>query len=501
MEYSINRWDARLDRVLIWLFWITLVVGVFGVFVRDGAIPASYGATAITSLYVLFFTVLPAHIGRRRLVREGVVLAGSILTMTAIAITGDVNSPFLLLGLLPILHSGIRGGFRAGIGAAALSSGILASVVIPAAEPKWLELTRWCALLFLVAITFGYAHRLLTEEGVRSDALAAATAETSARLERLESAHRLLTRLAARADTAELNPIDVATDALDSVRGVVPFKAASINLASESGPITVVRIGDPDDGLFQSAFPMEAGGRQVGALIVGTERDLTRPQHESIEAVLQPATLAFANVLLLQQIARTAIREERTRLARELHDDIGPSLASLGLALDLAALQYPTEPALGAQLHELRSAVGQVVEDVRSTVTDLRTEVETPSLREAVSEIMRARSGSKPTILFQIDERRPARPSIAADINAIVVEALRNAISHADASTITLTGVINYDQGAIRIRDNGRGFDLNDITTQGFGLIGMRERADSIGARLRVDSNARESTVSLTWGN
>jgi signal transduction histidine kinase len=500
MEITSTQWDVRLDRVLGSLLWITLAIGVFTAFLRDGPTVSAYAASGMSGAYVLVAAAVPRYLARRRIVRELVVVIGSVLTMTAVAITGHVDSPFLLLSLLPVLSAGAWGGFRAGIAAAALSSGILASVVIPLPNPPWTELTRWAVLLFLIAITFGYARRLLSEVESRSDALAAASADTSIRLERLETAHRLLTRLAARAESAELNPIEVGAAALDSVRGVVPFKAASVSLASESGQVAVARIGDPYDGLVETRFPMEAGGRRVGGLVVGTDRELTRRQRESIETVLQPASLAFSNILLLQEIARTAIREERTRLARELHDDIGPSLASLGLALDLVALQYPTEPALGAHLRELRDSVGGLGEDVRTTVTDLRAPEDYPSLRESVRWVMDTRNDAAPSVLFQVDERARARPSIASHLNAIVTESIRNSIAHSGASTITVRGFIDYSTGSIEIRDNGRGFNPEGVGDRRFGLIGMKERADAIGARIMIDSTESETVVSLTWG-
>ena len=493
MEVTSTQWDVRLDRVLASLLWITLAIGVFTAFLRDGPTVSAYAASGMSGAYVLVAAALPRYLARRRIVRELVVVIGSVLTMTAVAITGHVDSPFLLLGLLPVLSAGAWGGFRAGMAAAALSCGILASVVIPLPNPPWTELTRWAVLLFLIAITFGYARRLLSEVETRSDALAAASAETSIRLERLETAHRLLTRLAARAESAELNPIEVGAAALDSVRGVVPFKAASVSLASESGQVAVARIGDPYDGLVETHFPMEAGGRRVGGLVVGTDRELTRRQRESIETVLQPASLAFSNILLLQEIARTAIREERTRLARELHDDIGPSLASLGL-------QYPTEPALGAHLRELRDNVGGLVEDVRTTVTDLRAPEDYPSLRESVRRVMDTRNEAAPSVLFQVDERARARPSIANHLNAIVTESIRNSIAHSGASTITVRGFIDYSTGSIEIRDNGRGFNPEGVGDRRFGLVGMKERADAIGARIMIDSTESETVVSLTWG-
>lgn len=500
MATATHRWDSRLDRVVIWLLWITLTIGVFSTFVVDGPVASSYAAVGVAGIYVLALTVLPTYLTRRHLVREAVVLAGSVLTMTAVAMTRHVASPFMLLALMPVLFSAVRGGFRDGLGSAALSVGILATVVFAQVDPPWIDLLRWSVLFFLVAVTFGYAHRLLTEEGARSDALVAASAENSVRLERLESAHRLLTRLASRAETAELNPIEVGNDALSSVRSIVPFRAASISLLNETGLVSVARIGVSAEAKFQSTFPMEAGGRRVGSLIVGTDRELNASQRDSISAVLAPANLAFGNILLLQNIARVAIREERARLARELHDDIGPSLASLGLALDLAAIQYPTEPALGVHLNDLRDSVAELVEDVRTTVSDLRVAGDQPSLRDAVRGAIRDRPGEQPAILYEVDERSPARPSIAEQVIAIIVEAVRNAINHSGASTVRIQGFIDFGSGILEVRDNGRGFDVDAVEQKRYGLIGMRERSASVGAELQISSHPGETSVTLKWG-
>ncbi|MDH5372892.1 MAG: histidine kinase [Acidimicrobiia bacterium] len=501
MLETTSRWDARLDQVVTWLLWLTLGLGVFIVFIEEGAVASSYTASAVSGAYVLAVTVIPREYARRRLVREAIIVGGSILTMTAIGITRDVNSPFLLLGLMPVLFAGIRSGFRAGIGTAALSAGILASIVIPLETPPVADLIRWSVLFFLVAITFGYAHRLLTEEGVRSDALAAVTAVNSARLERLESAHRLLTRLAAQAESAELNPIEVGGAALDSVRAIVPFAAASISLASDSGPVAVARVGEGGAGLIQTPIPLRVGEREVGVLMMATERAIPTQQEEAVAAVLQPAALAFSNVLLLQTIAKTAIKEERARLARELHDDIGPSLASLGLALDLAVLKYPSEPTLGVHLEELRQSVGHLVEDVRSTVSDLRAPGHVPPLSEAVFRVLGERQKDHPKVLYEVDERRTTRPSIAAEVNAIVCEAIRNVIHHAEASEVTVQGFVDFDRGSVEIVDDGKGFDADRVTDARFGLVGMRERANRIQARIDIMSDAEGTKITLSWGS
>ena len=214
---------------------------------------------------------------------------------------------------------------------------------------------------------------------------------------------------------------------------------------------------------------------------------------------LRPIALAFANVQLLQDIARRAIREERARLARELHDEIGPSLASLGLAVDLAILQNPAEGSMDGHLQSLRGSVGGLVEEIRATVADLRQE-EQPSLIEAIKDTVRQIPPDNIHIEVKLNERRSPRPSIAADIAAVIAEALRNAIRHSGAGVITIHGTSDFDIGEVTVHDDGAGFVRDKVPTGHYGLIGMEERVDKIGASLNVTTGKQGTAVSISWG-
>jgi signal transduction histidine kinase len=177
-----------------------------------------------------------------------------------------------------------------------------------------------------------------------------------------------------------------------------------------------------------------AGGSRCASAPVTSELScchLQRTPHrrdiESLDGVLKPVALSFANVLLLQEVANTAVKEERSRLARELHDEIGPTLATLGLALDTAVVQAD-DGDIARHLSELRGSVADLVDDVRTTVADLRSERH-GSLVTRLTEASHAMS-PPPTVEVTLDERRPPRPSIIEDVSAIVIEAIRNAHQH-----------------------------------------------------------------------
>jgi signal transduction histidine kinase len=319
------------------------------------------------------------------------------------------------------------------------------------------------------------------------------------RLLQLEDAHDLLTRLSEISDTADINPINIASSALESLAETLPESAALAAMTSDRGPVVVWRQGKEQSPAFHTRFPLVVNDVEVGFVEVSTPGPLADQQRQTAEDGLRPLALAFSNILLLQGIARKAIREERTRMARELHDELGPSLASLGLALDLVTLQHPTEPDLVSHLQDLRGNVSQLVEEVRASVADLR-DPSTPSLSQTLAEL----DGSltePPVLEIRLRELRPPRPAIAGDVGAIVVEAIRNAHRHSGGQKVLVEGIADFDRGRITVADDGTGFDPAATPDRRFGLVGMKERADRIGAKFSIESNQAGTSVTLSWGS
>ncbi len=507
MTLDTQRWERRFDGLLMALAWVTLGIGVFVTFLNARPSPDSsvITAAAAATTYVLGLQAIPRRFfrERRRLTAESVSLVGSALCMAAVGLTGGPNSDYLLLSLTPVLFGAFFGGFRIGLATAAFSGALLFAQSVGLGEGFQDELSgmvRWGFLYVLVAITFAQARRLLVEEQQRAFAFAAASEEAQLRLARLESANELLNRLSDIADSSELNPIEVGEAALEGLSRIIPLKAGLTALASDTGPVVVARRGAEGPNDVKTSIPLQVGNRDVGLIVLTTDEELTPLQRSLAENSVRPVSLAFANVQLLQDIARRAIKEERHRLARELHDEIGPSLASLGLAVDLAMLQNPTEPAISGHLQSLRASVGGLVDEIRSTVADLR-EDEQPSLTEAIQRTLRKAGDIEPTIVVELDEQRPPRPSIAADIAAITTEALRNAIIHSEASTVTVKGVSDFDKGTVIVHDDGLGFSPAKVPSGHFGLVGMEERAHKIEASLDIVSGASGTTVTVSWGD
>jgi signal transduction histidine kinase len=504
-----NPWESRFHRVLLALLWVALALGVFIAFwdARQRAAelgteaigPEAIGAAMAASVYVLGSQILPRAYLRTTWVRELTSLVGVTLVMMAVSLSGGLGSPFLLLSLTPIMLAGVFGGFRSGLSTAGLAAGILVIISIGIDDFDLPLFFQWAGLYLLIGFTFGQARRLLVEEGERADALAAASVEVTQRLDRLERANTLLTRFAEVADSAELNPVTVGHEALESLSEVASFHAAVVALAGDDGPVVVARRGTEEPNDHRSIIPLSVGSRDVGMVVLISATEPSRAERQATAESLQPVALAFSNILLLQEIARRAIREERARLARDLHDEIGPSLASLGLALDLALLQHPADPDLAEHLRGLRTSVGSMVEDVRTTVADLRMP-EQPSVTEVLKSLNATLTDADPEIDIRLTEQRPPRPSIAPDVVAIVTEAVRNAIRHSGSKTITIHGNVDFGEGSVTVHDQGKGFRRDKVPDGHYGLMGMEERAERIGAALNITSTRGGTAVTVTWG-
>lgn len=499
-----NPWEARFHRVLLALMWVALALGVFVSFwdaAKEGSAVGAeaVAATTAASIYVIGSQVLPRPLLKSTWIRELTSLLGVVFVMVAVTLSGSLESPFLLLSLAPVMSAGVFGGFRSGVATAALSAGVLIITSVGIDRFDLTSFAQWSGLYLLIALTFGQARRLLVEEGARADAFAAASAEVARRLERLDRANTLLTRFTEIADAAELNPVTVANEALSELAASHPFRAAVVALAGDDGPVVVARRGREGPEDHRTVVPLSVGNREVGLVVLITENPPSSREQQVIAELLHPAALAFSNALLLQGIARKAIREERARLARDLHDDIGPSLASLGLALDLALLQHPADPDLADHLRQLRSSVSSLVEDVRASVADLRMP-EQPSVTETLKNLATTVPEDGPRIDIRLAEHRPPRPSLSPDIVAIVAEAFRNAVQHSGAGSITVHGKIDFDEGTITVHDTGKGFRRDRIPDGHFGLLGIEERAERIGATLNITSTREGTAVTVSWG-
>ncbi len=499
MLTSRDPWEQRLDWVLSAVLWGALTLSTIVTAVVQGA-TANVGISALlTGAWVIAMQTTPRN--RRNSEQWGELLAvlGVVVALIAMALTEGSESGYVIFLAGPPLFAASFLGLRIGAETGALSVAGLFVIARALEQPLLDESTVQPAFLYsLIVIAFTQVRRILVETSERSAELQAAA---TARVERIESAHTLLTSLSELANTQELNPVTIGSLALRDLASSVPFAGGRVTLTREDGEsVVVASSGEIAEETSPQIFPIRMRGSNLGQMELWSDSEIDLREHlPAIQAIVRQVGLAFDNVSLVQRIAHRTVYEERIRLARELHDNIGPSLASLGLRIDMLIYSSTKDPEVVRHLEGTRAAVTALVEEVRTTVSDLRHD-NVASIVEQAYEIAAESAGSGPEIRIDIQEHRPPRPAVAVELRAILTEAVRNAVEHAKATELRIEGNVDRDRGRISIQDNGIGFDPKDLPIGHYGVLGMGERAAEIGGDLKVESTPGEgSRVTIAW--
>lgn len=267
------------------------------------------------------------------------------------------------------------------------------------------------------------------------------------------------------------------------------------------------------------AVPLLAGagadGRSpllLGILTLGEKRsgDLyTQEDLELLSTLAHSAALALENArlheeriaILRQQLAQVtaAQEEERRRIARELHDGVGPTLASMNVRLRTARKLLEQDQQLAAEeMEDLADLAQTNIQDIRRLIYDLRPAALdelglVPALREHLA---RCQQEYGLAIEFTADEGERLPATVETALFRIAQEALANAIRHAQAHRVDVTLVRAEAGVTLCVVDDGRGFDpLASRSGTHLGLWSMRERVEQLGGRFEIQSGPGQGTT------
>ena len=188
-------------------------------------------------------------------------------------------------------------------------------------------------------------------------------------------------------------------------------------------------------------------------------------------------------------IANTVRDAERLRISRELHDAWGHELTALGLQLEIAS--HVTEPArANDHVMQAKGLARALLAKVRDVVSDLR-EAERCDLRDALEAL--ARSVPVPAIHLDISPDVQVSPDQAHALIRCAQESVTNAVKHSEASNLWLR--VSSDGEGVRLVARNDGKARPVVSSPGSGLLGMRERVESLGGRLAVRA---ESALGFT---
>jgi signal transduction histidine kinase len=206
--------------------------------------------------------------------------------------------------------------------------------------------------------------------------------------------------------------------------------------------------------------------------------------------------------VIRQKLRTSAVLEERNRIARELHDTLEQELAGITLQLDLAVDSFQGAPRIAQQAVETaRNMSRHSMIEARRSVWDLRCQLlENGDLVSALSQIVEPLGPRNGRIAVKIEGEHLRLPSpMEMNFLRIGQEAVANAVKHGGARSILVE--LRYTPEAVRlsVTDDGKGFDAAQPSRTGhFGVQDMRERAQSMGSELKIESDPnRGTTVSV----
>ncbi|MGA7342551.1 MAG: histidine kinase [Terracidiphilus sp.] len=209
---------------------------------------------------------------------------------------------------------------------------------------------------------------------------------------------------------------------------------------------------------------------------------------------------ALAGVVLYHRVENwrlRAILEERGRLAHEMHDTLAQSFAGIGFQLQAIRNRVPGEQAALHQQLELASdLVRHSHEEARRSIASLRSEdLGSEDMLSALDHCARrmVEGGAVQVVTQREGDQRPLPLRIADTLYRIGQEAIANAVRHADPTRLSVRLAYNENSVCLVIDDDGKGFEQGS-GMPGFGIRGMRRRAQSIAATLRLDSRPGAGT-------
>jgi signal transduction histidine kinase len=502
-------------------------------------------AGAALILYAGFRTLRPISLTKSGTATAEIGLEFVFHTAVILA-TGAWAGPFAIV-LLPTV---VLAAFARGYGFA-LQLGFAATVMCSLRYyqenrfKKWDDIvtvsSAWLGLIILVSLVSSYARNVL-EHNAQQQTL------TLNRLGRLAEANALLFQLNKIAQTlpSSLDMGEVLDSTITRLKDLISFDAVTVLLLEESDRtwVPVRELGNPgQQPLASAALPavlqrtlagsgasienslddvtgpglwpearsgiytaLSARGSQIGLLALEAKSlaNFAPTDIEVLNGITDSFAYAVSNARLFSRLRTIGAEEERTRIARDLHDQIGQALAHLGFELDRAKRANARGEDMTPRLEELRGEVGGVTRMVRDTLYDLRTDVtESQDVRQTM-ELFVSRVTERSGLEVAMDVHTTGRMPLIQEREMwrIAKEAVVNVERHAKAKNLTIRWTSDGRSAELVVADDGVGYDRSKARADSYGIMGMKERAASIGARLDLESNPGEgTTIRVTLAN
>lgn len=497
-------------------------------------------ALAVVLFLTTWRTLRPIRLGAAQPARRLVPVLDAIVVGAAVGWSGALTSPFVFC----VLATAVVGAFGWGIWSGGITAiaGLVATAVASIASSDGFRPGEGqgpfvLASFVLVVSMVAFARSRLLDAEDRRATLAGQLdllTETNDLLHILNELARTLPQsldlrealAAARAELRRTFDADVvALVTLDDHRGEwVPQIADGCALkpsvtgedlpdplrraARQAEPLLLSRF-EPGTGLGARAssglyVSVRARDRVIGVLGVehrnaGEYQD----RHVRLMAGLSEVlALTVDNARSFSRLRTLGADEERSRIARDLHDRLGQWLSYISFELERI---ITTDDGPNEELDRLHRDVQTAIDELRETLRQLRAEAtEERTFAAVAAELVdrfNSRAGAEGGPRAALEVVRPGHrltSRVETELLRILQESLSNVAKHAEAAHVEIRWDVLDGAATLRIHDDGRGFTPDKgIRDSAYGLVGMRERADVIGARLHVTSEPGHGTTIL----
>ncbi|MGW0810499.1 GAF domain-containing protein [Nonomuraea sp. NPDC002799] len=245
--------------------------------------------------------------------------------------------------------------------------------------------------------------------------------------------------------------------------------------------------------------PIRDGERVLGIIFLANKRTpggFTQADQDLLTLFAAHAAIALTNARLYEDGRELAMLEERNRMARELHDAVTQKLFSLRLTAQAAATMLDKAPdRVAVELERVQRLAGEALAELRAVIVELRpAELDRHGLAETLRKHVRLLDRiHESEVVFECDELPSLGPEVEVAVLRVAQEALHNALRHSGAARVSVRLACAGGRLALTVRDDGDGFDQAE--SRGLGLVSMRERAESLGGVMTVESARHAGTT------
>jgi signal transduction histidine kinase len=306
-----------------------------------------------------------------------------------------------------------------------------------------------------------------------------------------------------------LDAVSIAEEVMATADAQIPLRAAGVFVRGTAGATVPVRFtagtapgtmtwaGEMSERCWEYdalmlrdrrlALPLSVNHETVAVLVLEAVRSVDPETVRALRSELARPAVQLQAALLFGRVRESATAEERQRIAREVHDGVAQDVAGLGYLVDnLAAATH--DPEQLRQVVTLREEVTRVVGELRHSVFQLRQEqAHSAGLGESLSAYAnQIGTTSSMTVHVTVDEEGPRLPrDQELELMRIAQEAMANARKHAHAANLWVRCTVRAPHAEVEVLDDGTRRHQPRPDSQGLAI--MRERAEAIGADLRVD--------------